>query len=260
MAEFSVVEPVFDAALLDWLRGRVADDVHTGLDAEGWPAAVWLLHPMYECRDLNDGRTHDDVHQQRLARGELRRDGVARGDLDSLGVLTGGGLGWSEPPSAPWKRLRWTDLAARLKITLGVQDVPPCFRWFSYRSWPASLLPPSEGSLDAMTMDRLLVHLAAQDARGMSTPCYAYYALAPMFDDRLTAFRGPLGSIPPLVDQSQGRVASPSNFWPEDRSWFVYTDWDLWATKVSGPTRLIQRLRNDPDLETLVWQPRDNQR
>ena len=24
---------------------------------------------------------------------------------------------------------------------------------------------------------------------------------------------------------------SPSNIWPNDHSWFVYTDWDNWGTK-----------------------------
>ena len=49
-------------------------------------------------------------------------------------------------------------------------------------------------------------------------------------------------------------IGTPSNFWPSDRSWFVYTDWDLWGTKVSGPAVLINAIRSDPNLETLDWQ------
>ena len=30
--------------------------------------------------------------------------------------------------------------------------------------------------------------------------------------------------------------STPSNWRPLDRSWFVYTDWDLWGTKFSGNT------------------------
>ena len=40
-----------------------------------------------------------------------------------------------------------------------------------------------------------------------------------------------------------------------DRSWFAYTDWDLWGTKASGPESLINKLKADPDLETLGWSP-----
>jgi len=42
-----------------------------------------------------------------------------------------------------------------------------------------------------------------------------------------------------------------------DRSWFLYTDWDLWGTKVSGSQSLIDELISDPDLETLEWSPPD---
>ena len=39
--------------------------------------------------------------------------------------------------------------------------------------------------------------------------------------------------------------------WPRDRSWLVYTDADLWATKVSGSGDLIGRLIADAALETV---------
>jgi hypothetical protein len=48
---------------------------------------------------------------------------------------------------------------------------------------------------------------------------------------------------------------SPSNFWPVDHRWFVWTDWDLEGTKVSGDPQLIQALGRDYFLECLDWQP-----
>ena len=42
------------------------------------------------------------------------------------------------------------------------------------------------------------------------------------------------------------------NIWPAAREWFVYTDWDGWGTKVSGPAELIERLAADPELEVEV--------
>ena len=48
-------------------------------------------------------------------------------------------------------------------------------------------------------------------------------------------------------------VGTPNNFWATDHSWFVYTDWDLWATKVSGPLTLIAALEADTELVTTLW-------
>nr|CTQ90460.1 hypothetical protein [Kibdelosporangium sp. MJ126-NF4] len=46
---------------------------------------------------------------------------------------------------------------------------------------------------------------------------------------------------------------TPSNLWPADRSWFVYTDWDLWATRISGPPELIAAVTAHSELETTRW-------
>ena len=60
-------------------------------------------------------------------------------------------------------------------------------------------------------------------------------------------------AIKQLVDAEAGRFGTPTNWWPSDRSWFVYTDWDLWATKVSGPAALVDSIRKDDWLETIDW-------
>ena len=64
-----------------------------------------------------------------------------------------------------------------------------------------------------------------------------------------------LGEVATLVQPSLGRVGSPSNWSPIDRTWMVFTDWDLWATKVSGPIELIESIRSAPDLECMIWNP-----
>lgn len=65
-----------------------------------------------------------------------------------------------------------------------------------------------------------------------------------------------LGDVRTLVEPSDGRVSTPSNWWPLDESWMVYTDWDLWATKVSGPSELITSIESDQDLECTRWDRR----
>jgi hypothetical protein len=58
-----------------------------------------------------------------------------------------------------------------------------------------------------------------------------------------------LSELPDFYDW-EAAVGSPSNIWPEDRSWFVYTDSDLHGTRVSGPAELIASLAADNALET----------
>jgi hypothetical protein len=55
-----------------------------------------------------------------------------------------------------------------------------------------------------------------------------------------------------LDDLYDDHAGAPNNIWPEDRRWFVYTDHDLWATKISGRPSLIDTLQRDSALETVT--------
>jgi hypothetical protein len=48
-------------------------------------------------------------------------------------------------------------------------------------------------------------------------------------------------------------VFSPTNIWPSGREWFVWTDYDLQASKVSGDPTLITALHVEPRLECIEW-------
>lgn len=159
-------------------------------------------------------------------------------------------LGVANPDPGPgWQRVRWAELAARLESNLQGQQYPPCFRWFPDEGWPDNLLAPTEGSLDQPTATRLIARLANASS---SPECIAAYSfLAGNWpDDANPCFVGPVDRLLELCDDGLG---TPSNFWAIDRSWFVFTDWDLWATKVNGPPDLIAALEADPELETLSW-------
>jgi len=54
--------------------------------------------------------------------------------------------------------------------------------------------------------------------------------------------------------------SSPSNIWPVDRSWFLWTDADLEGTKVSGSTTLVTRVREKRELETEDWHGQQSSR
>ena len=241
-------------AEIDWLGGEGAQGSACGFDPDGWESNVWILNSMYELPGLDVGYTHDDAFRAERSAGIAEPDPLDELGLSAEAVVMGGGLGYVEAPPGEWQRLRWVELANRLGTPLGHPAVPPCFRWFAYRSWPASIMPPTEGSLDEVNLASLLTVLGRFTDALEIVAVYGLVATAVLSDvDR--AFRGDLNSLPSLVDPTAHRAGTPSNFWPEDRSWFVYTDWDLWATKVSGSKQLIEELRGAQGLETLDWKP-----
>ena len=240
-----------DAAdALEWLDGI---EGFTGYDAQGWEGQRWLLHAMYETDDRPSGLSHDAVHRIELEAGTVEPVIVGDVNLDELvpvAAVIGNALGASGDPGAGWHRLRWSELAARLRIDPFDLDVPPCFRSFPYRSWPASIAPPGEGSLDREQFQSLLSCLAPVSADGWNTTCITYKTPLGSGDfEHHTMHRCSLDELRYAYDDKSG---APSNIWPEDRAWFFYTDWDLWATKISGNRSLIDSLQSDSALETAV--------
>ena len=230
-----------------WLRertpstGPISAGTTTGYEPDGYEHAIWVLHAMYEPIEPKPApiAAHDasDVGATWILQSTRRRDV----DYAPLGVA-------NPEPGPGWRRVRWSELADRLDSSLQGQPYPPCFRWFPDKGWPADLLPPAEGSLDRPTSRRLVTHLAlASD----SAECIAAYSsLAGGWREPNLCFAGRVDHLLNLCADSLG---TPSNFWAIDRSWFAYTDWNLWATKVNGPPDLIAALNADPELETLSW-------
>jgi hypothetical protein len=238
------------ADALEWLGDL---DGFCGYDAPGWERQVWLLHAMYEADDRPSGLSYDEVRRIELRAGTVEPLIVGDVNLDELvpeAVVIGNALGASGDPGDGWHRLRWSDLAARLNVDPFDLDVPPCFRSFPYRSWPANIAPPAEGSLDREQFQSLLDRLASHSAAGWDTTCIACRCPLRTGDfTNHTMHRCALRELDDLYDDHAG---APNNIWPEDRRWFVYTDHDLWATKVSGRPSLIDTLQRDSALETVT--------
>ncbi len=94
----------------------------------------------------------------------------------------------------------------------------------------------------------MIAILAEHSEHGISTQCTCYYS--PMIGgtfEEPSVFVGQLGEV---IDLTTSKRFSPSNFWPEDRSWFIYTDYDLFGTKVSGSSALARAVDSQPELET----------
>ena len=255
-ADNAQVKRVADPQLLEWLEDRAPEggDV-TGYDATGWEASVWILHAMYETEHLPGSVTHDDVRRIERAAGAIEPVEIGEIDLEELlsdATLVGSALGRSGWPGPGWHRLLWSELARRLGVDPFTIDVPPSLRSFPYSSWPANLAPPAEGSLDREQFLRLVEHLASITPAGHEASCIAFYAMLSVgeFDEHLV-YRGKLKELVEPYDDD-GLPGSPSNIWSDQKSWFVYTDWDLWATKVSGSADLINGLTADTELETVL--------
>lgn len=231
------------------MRDRVAEGANTyaGYNALGWEVSVWILHAMYENRSLPDSMSHDDVRRAGVVAGEVEPVVIGSVDLDAPPFIsTGVTLGRSEWPGVGWERLRWRDLAHRLGVTMFTDWPYPCFRTFPFTTWPANIRPPAEGSLDREQFTRLLEHLQDQTS-SEAGECFALYS--PLAVDLVSAalFHGDLPELVDLHDSNDvsRNGGSPTNAWPSDHSWFIYTDWDLWGTKVSGSTELIANLLAD---------------
>jgi hypothetical protein len=207
------VERTGDSHLIEWLRDRASvGDEVVGFDAVGWETSIWILHAMYE-------------HERRPAR--------------EVG------------PGPGRDRVRWGELASRLDVD-PFAGVPGPGSFPRRPRWPEMLVEPPEGDLNPWELDRLVRHLAGASPAGGDARCLVFYAmLAASKYDELVIYTCRLNELVGLVDTAV-EPCGPSNIWPEDRSWLVYTNYDLWGTKVSGSAELIASLSADTELETVA--------
>ncbi|MDT7767130.1 MAG: hypothetical protein QOI30_115 [Mycobacterium sp.] len=117
-------------------------------------------------------------------------------------------------------------------------------------SWPASILPP-QGSLDEESLLALIEVLARYTAPNALRDCGAYYSPVAFMGEGATVYAGKLSDIPALVASQHGTAFTPNNIRPADRSWLIYTDYDLEATRVSGSTEVIDAVCADDYLDTV---------
>ncbi|MEU6665172.1 hypothetical protein [Streptomyces sp. NPDC046727] len=254
--------PLASPRTADWLHELAGDGI-TGFMPPPLPDAAWVLNAMYEHEQAPAGLTYDEYRRARVADGGVERTVLAGIDLTELGTATGGGLGRSGHPGPGWRRLRWAELAARTGDPLVPEGLLPSYRCFPSvkrgGSWPVALDPPTEGSLDRESWNRLVEILTEHSPAGPDTRCLAYYnplLLGAVDFENPHVRSGRLGDARMLYDNPEADF-SPSNLWAEDRSWVLCTDYDLWATKVAGPAALVEALLRDPEIEAvrLPWAP-----
>ncbi|MEJ2865341.1 hypothetical protein [Actinomycetospora flava] len=235
-----------DDSELDWLAAQ--DDVALlGYAPLGWPAETWVLHGMWEDPEaaaLGIPRTLE----QRWRDEHPGQDGI--------GILAYESTPFGEPPPAGWRRLRWSELARRLDTPLTGGEfegypVPPSFGWFPIDSWPESIQTPPEGSLDLVSAERLLAVLVEHTSGGSGARCFCFYntldSPVPMTP---VVLAGPLRAVFDAARLNPGGL-TPDNIWPADRSWLLWSDYDLWGTRLIGSVDVVAAVDADPELETL---------
>ncbi|MEJ2863944.1 hypothetical protein [Actinomycetospora flava] len=241
-------------AELDWLEGQ-HDAGFLGYAPLGWPAETWVLHGMWEDPTAAAPGVVPRSVEQRW------RD--EHPGQDAIGILVYESTPFHDPPPTGWRRLRWRELAARLGSPLDGGEiegypVPPSSGWFPIRSWPESIQTPPEGSLDPLSAERLLAVLAEHSAGGFETPCFCFYnTLDSPIPMTPVVLAGPLRAVFDAARLNRGGL-TPDNIWPADRSWLLWTDYDLWGTRVIGAPDLVAAIEADPDLETIgfTYHPR----
>ena len=231
-----------------WLAEQDPDGWTTGFDVSGWDGAVWLLHAMYEDASLPAEITWEDVGQADI-RG-WNPNPLTTNGIDGIAGLEA--IGWSldSDPPARGRRLRWAELFDRLGLptsSISPFSEPDPFG----HEWPVSIIPPGEGALDRAQLKVLVGRLVEHTDGGAAAPCVCFYAMLATAAWAPLAVSVPLGEITTLYEDERVIASSPSNISPADRSWLVWTDHDLSATKVQGARALIRALHSDSDLEAV---------
>jgi len=164
--------------------------------------------------------------------------------------------GWPADPGRGWRRLRWRELAERTGDPVVAQHIEPRYRVPSFRAFPSvkqgdglweRIRWPGEGSFD-----RESFHSLATILRRFSGPDTDVFAHLHFLEEPLEGLRVLQGQLKDLEAlEFSSPSYSPANIWSADRSWLLYTDWDLSGTKVYGPPELLKMINEDDFLETV---------
>jgi hypothetical protein len=226
-----------DVQELDWLIDACGEQV-SGFGPSPYPAGLWILHAMYE---VEDGRSE-----------ALHRDTGNEDEVDD-------GPGWPADPGPGWRRLRWRELAARTGDPVVAQHVESQYCVPSFRAFPS--VRQGDGLWERIrwaewgSLDRESFASLAAIVRRFSGPDAVAFAHPAFLQDTQAGLRVLQGRLRDLeVLEQLDPYHSPANIWPVDRSWLVFTDWDLAGTKVYGPPELLAMIEEDESLES-IWLP-----
>ncbi|TAA72838.1 hypothetical protein [Planococcus salinarum] len=159
---------------------------------------------------------------------------------------------WSEfPPDQPieiqlGERLRLMELAEKYGLEFSKELSSASIR-LKLNGYPRYLITGEEGDIEPETL-QALVRLLQQFIREDS--CYFLYGLLKTEDYIDTLFRGELAEVLELPKRA-GLRGTPTYWWPADKAWCLYTDYDLDFSLVGGSRELIDALLAHDFLECI---------
>ncbi len=220
-----ILEKLTDLSPFNWIGESTDQDSHPesiwGFVSEYLPvnyaAYCKIFHAIYEDLSVADkSKTWDEVG--------------LKGDLESSDQI---------------ERVTWQDLASRYSLKFHSEINQDSFALnFPKGSWPRHLIAPLEGTLDEEECSQL-VDALAPSTNGQA--CYFYCANA---GDSETLYQGDLGEVDGLASEGDYYI-TPTYWWPEDKSWTVFTDPQYTFTIVGGTQALIESILAEPILEAV---------
>jgi hypothetical protein len=155
--------------------------------------------------------------------------------------------------------LSWREMAVRLGVPFHESVLDQLI--LPYQETEQSEFGLRCGYLESKTMAALLT--ALQPSTG-SAPVFFYYGLSAQIrnpDHQPLMWRGTLTDIWHVQHEANGILGepilpySPEWMWPENRSWFVLTDFDLPSTYVAASADVAQAILQQADLEVVDVAP-----
>jgi len=150
-------------------------------------------------------------------------------------------------------RATWAEVAEEYGLVLHPEIHDVSFAGvFPGGRWPKNLRGPRDGTLDAETCLSLVEIL---EAHTRAERCYFYYTgVSVNYNDEEgfapQLYRGYARDVLEFEDMPAVN-ATPEYWWPEDRAWCVYTDWDTAFTLVGGPEAALAELAMHPEVESV---------
>jgi hypothetical protein len=195
-----------------------------------------IYHTIYEDLSVTDRSITWDEADRR------------RGNTQSKDVLVSGDPG----ETFEGRRITWEDLASAYGLEYHAEMTQDSFTEnFPNGSWLKYLIAPAEGTLDEDECPRLVEVL---EPFTKDQPCCFFYnslAQRSSGDSGGALFTGNLSDVDALSSE-EDYYLTPTYWWPDDKSWTVFTDPDYAFTLVGGSQELIDAILADTVLEAVA--------
>jgi hypothetical protein len=253
---------IAETAAFDWIaEGRDKPSAQS-VDSPEWngnivaqliprvfPAYCKLFHPIHEDASIhNRTLTWDEDKRANPAPVETEAGKKALAAILSDALAVGR---WSGVEEGEDSRVSWRTLCERYGLSFHPEFNVESFRKaFETGSWPRYLRWPAEGTLDRKTCEAVISVLKPPAQTQTVYFRFSDYIM----NDLPHLYSGELNEATAFLTAPHFG-GTPECWWPQDRSWCVYTDYDLTFTLIGGPRVIVDRCLAHPLLECVEVTP-----